>query len=309
MARLQIILQDRWGELVTLCYEIYQHDLAERWLCLTQQQLESQPTLSQVFHNRTQQELDQCAEQLAQVVEAINEISPNRLMAAQGLQMDQDRLNYLHMQFEKFEELESLGQNPDPRLSPLWHQLNTHIHVYESARSITATGPGSFNLLYDINAGSQYLEISAEHRLWAEPNLQWGGLYLGYSTVGKDWLATYLDDDRDLMLKGAVKPQQRFSAETWLCFNNGQPRYNRILEFQQWYHSLDPDLQALVPVNDLTELSLGKFRIGDLIIDQQFLDIDPDAWHWQAQGHPCRQLWNHVVFRSLRSIKEIKILA
>jgi hypothetical protein len=37
------------------------------------------------------------------------------------------------------------------------------------------------------------------------------------------------------------------------------------------------------------------------------LGYDPDPWHWQAQGHPCRLLWNRCVFAQMRSIVSIHI--
>ena len=303
MSRLRVTVEDRWGELRELTYEIYGHDLAQRWLAVTLRQLGDLHALDAVLHNRTQQDLDQCRREITETLRTIRALKPDSLSAVEEpLVLDQTQLNHLHRQFERFQDWE------DPELHRLFHLMNTQIHLIESASAIKSSGPGSFNLLYDINPGREYQLLEPEDRQWAEPDLQWGGLYLGYSTVGKDWLAVYQNDDRDLIACDSVTPQQRFSAETWLCFNSGQTRSQRILGFQQWYRSLPAELKHRVPIDNLSELSLGKFRIGQLIIDQQFLDLDPDPWHWQAQGHPCRDLWNHVVFRSFRHLREIKIL-
>lgn len=303
MSRLRVTLEDRWGDLRELTYEIYQHDLAERWLGFTVRELQRLVDTHAVFHNQTQADLPEIQAKLSDTLLQIDLIQHTQLWSPD---LDQAQLNLLHYQFEEF--LRRPDRLSDIRLHDLWHLLNTQIHQYESAAEITASGPGSFNLLYDINPGRCRGEIQAEDLSWVEPNLAWGGLYLGYNTVGKDWLSCYLDDDRALIHQEGVKPQRQFSTETFLCFSTGVPRHRRILDFQRWWRNLPPHLQHQVPVGDLSSLSLGKFRIGELIIDQQFLDLDPDPWHWQAQGHPCRQLWNHVVFRSLRSIKSIKIL-
>lgn len=309
MPRLSVTLQDHSGHSTVLIYEIYQHDLAHRWLSLTRKSLAEPYQLRQTFHNRTQLDLPACQQSLLSVARDINLLRPDLLAGwINEATVDQSLLNYLHVAFERFAQAESQGLPHQGQLSELFHQLNTQIHIYESARSIRPGGPGSFNLLYDMAPRSGRCETQPWDLQWLEPNLSWGGLYLGYNTIGKDWLSCYLDDDRDLIRHQAVTPQRQFSTETFLCFSTGTPWHTRVLDFQRWYLGLPPALQAQVPMDNLSELSLGKFRIGELIIDQQFLDLDPDPWHWQAQGHPCRQLWNHVVFRSLRSIKEIKIL-
>jgi hypothetical protein len=304
MPRLSVTLQDRWGDSVTLCYEIYDHDLAVRWQQFTVRELQRLHKIHSVFHNQTRADLPQIEQQLSETVQQIDRIQRTQLWSPD---LDQAQLNRWHYQFELFEQ--SQPQDCDPQLVDLWLLLNTQIHQWESAAKITASGPGSFGLLYDINHGGCRGEIHPQDLIWAEPNLAWGGLYLGYNTIGKDWLSCYLDDDRALIHQRGVKPQQQFSTETFLSFSTGVSRPARILDFQRWWRNLPPHLQDQVPMGDLNRLGLGKFRIGELIIDQQFLDLDPDPWHWQVQGHPCRQLWNHVVFRSLRSIKEIKILA
>jgi len=300
MARLMLELADRWGQVTALTYEIWTHDLAQRWLALTEQQIIDPREIRTVFHNRVSTDLPQIERELRATLEDIQRLSSEEISVPQTI--DQTALNDLHRLFELHSQ-----NREDPQLQDLWHLLNTQIHCWESAAKISPLGAGSFNLLYDINPGSCRGEISPRDLLWLDSDLQWGGLYLGYNTVGKDWLSCYLDDDRELIRAQAVTAQRRFSAETFLCFGTGGSPHRHRLGFEQWHENLDSDLRSTVPVEDLTELSFGRLRIGQLVIDQQFLDLDPDPWHWQARGHPCQNLWNHAVFRSQRQLRSLKI--
>jgi hypothetical protein len=67
------------------------------------------------------------------------------------------------------------------------------------------------------------------------------------------------------------------------------------------------DVRKKVPFNSLNQLSLGRFPIGDIVIDDAFLKIDSNPDHWKSYRHKCKQEWNHKVLTTFRSVEDIRI--
>jgi hypothetical protein len=144
-------------------------------------------------------------------------------------------------------------------------------------------------------------------KLLLETGFSWGRLYLGYNTLGKDWLAVAKDNDVEVIVRDMVKPQKRFAAETWLNFNIDQEEQNRVSSFINWCNALPFDIRKKVPFNNLNQLTLGRFPIGDIVINDTFLKIDPNPDHWKTYRHDCKLQWNHKVLTTFRSVEDIRI--
>jgi hypothetical protein len=303
--QLAVTMADRWGDHHTLTYRLYDSDLVERWRVITGRLLAQSSEIKTVWYNRTQADLPDIEHELRSLVSEIDGVYDREITCAAVI--DREELNRLHTEFELFDQ--RLRQQHLPlQVCQMFIRLNELIHQCEDAAQNKTHGKtGSYSCLYDLGSGREFYRLQQRDLMLLEAEPQWGGLYLGYATVGKDWLAVYLDRDLALIEQDQVTAQQRFSAETWLCFNTGQPRHTHTSKFQSWAGQLPEALRSRIPLDDIAALRFGKIKLGEIIIDDQFLGYDPDPWHWQAQGHPCRLLWNRCVFAQMRSIVSIHI--
>jgi hypothetical protein len=144
-------------------------------------------------------------------------------------------------------------------------------------------------------------------KLLLENGFTWGRLYLGYNTLGKDWMAVYKDNDLEVIDRGMVKPQRRFAAETWLNFNADFEHHARMTSFINWCNKLPLETRKKVPFNNINQLTLGRFPVGDIVIDDTFLKFDPNPDHWKAYRHECKLQWNHRVLTTFRSVEGIRL--
>ena len=62
------------------------------------------------------------------------------------------------------------------------------------------------------------------------PTLDWGWLYLGYNTLGKNWMSVSFDDDVDAVERNQIRPQRRFAAELFMNF----VLFPRKVDFTPW---------------------------------------------------------------------------
>jgi hypothetical protein len=231
---------------------------------------------------------------------------------------DADKLNYLHEEFEKFEEflnrpfagrsLVYQAVGPGQKLIDLFFALNEHIHMCEDALNDNGSLGNPAGILYDLHPLGLHKPIEEKDKLFLESDFKWGNLYLGYNTLGKDWMNVLKDGDFEVIVRDQVKPQQRFAAETWMNFG---PEIHKTEQIQNYYNkvkSLPAELKNKIPFNNLNDLTLGRFLLGSLIIDQQFLNFDSNQDHWLISNHECKLKWNREVLSTFRSVVKIEIV-
>jgi hypothetical protein len=61
-----------------------------------------------------------------------------------------------------------------------------------------------------------------------------------------------------------------------------------------------------VPLDNLNQLSLGLYLLGEIIITDAFLDFHPTASDWYVPNHICKLSWNRDVLGHNTLIKKIK---
>lgn len=308
--KLEVHIEDKFENLHVLTYDLYQTDLTKRWIVCTMKNLQNpRHYVASVFNNRTELDVPEITENIKKLVNTLNKEYDKHIDNFESL--DNVKLNYLHEEFEIFgqrmEELRMKGLMTKS-LNDNFFLLNEYIHMCEDA-IVTKQGTwGGFGILYDIQPLGIFFPIKEEDKLLLEAELTWGKLYLGYNTLGKDWFAVCKDNDVDVILRDMVKPQKRFAAETWLNFNGDQLRHQKIAYFQKWVKSLPEEAQKKVPYHNLNELTLGRFQLGELIIDDNFLRYDPNPLHWKSYRHECKLKWNHEVLTTFRKILEIRLV-
>jgi hypothetical protein len=53
---------------------------------------------------------------------------------------------------------------------------------------------------------------------------------------------------------------------------------------------------------------LGRFLIGEIIINEYFLKYQPDLDQWKIPNSACKKKWNNEVFSTFKQITGLKIL-
>jgi hypothetical protein len=314
MSLLIVKIKDRDNNLHTLKYKLFDTFLTNRWVKLTKNNLSNpQCRIHSVFNNRTKDDVQDIFTSLNTITLEINKLY--RIKLPVYTVFDTDKLNYLHEEFEKFEKFlnrplagrslmyQAIG--PGQKLINLFFALNEYIHMCEDALNDNGTLGNPAGILYDLHPLGLHEPIQEEDKLFLESDFKWGNLYLGYNTLGKDWMNVLKDSDFEVIDRDQVKPQQRFAAETWMNFG---PEIHKTEQIQSYYNkvkSLPDGIKNKIPFDNLNKLTLGRFLLGSLVIDQQFLDFDPNQDHWLISNHECKLKWNQEVLSTFRSVEEI----
>ena len=309
MKVLEVSIKDKFDKLHILKYNIYPTSLSSKWADLTNINLKNpNHKISSVFNNRSEKDVPEITQQIKNIVAKITSEYDKEITTFDEL--DAQKLNYLHEEFEIFGERMNelaLEGKLTKTLTSNFFALNEHIHICEDAMLTMSDEWGRFGALYDIHPIGLHLPVKGEDKLYLEYGMSWGKLYLGYNTLGKDWSAVARDNDIEVIARDMVKPQKRFSAEAWLYFNEDCLSVQNISSFQRWVKTLPVELQKKVPYHNLNELSLGRMVLGELVIDHNFLEYDPDPNNWKTHGHPSKLKWTHEVFTTFRSVESIKL--
>ena len=137
--------------------------------------------------------------------------------------VDNAVLNQLHFEFEAYgERFKSATSDERAGLMGLFGdfcQLNDRIHACEGAlanreRSLeTAWWSLHASFIPDL-----YEMLTAD--MYREFSLDWdfGTLFMGYHTLGKDYMAAFWNNDLDLVRRNEIRPQRISSAEIFAYF-------------------------------------------------------------------------------------------
>lgn len=229
-------------------------------------------------------------------------------------QLDNEILNYLHEEFEvygdRMEDLKEMGIW-DIDLHENFLALNEFIHMIETAMHGEENQFPNFSALSDFLPAGIFEPLKEEDILFLGDSFEWGGLYTGYNTLGKDYLSIAPENDQEVVERDEVRPQVRFSTETWFNFGPDMQDTHRE-SFYRWYKSLSKELQDKIPIGDFRALSLGRYKLGRLIIDETFLEFHPVLKDWYLPSGPSyghvigtesyKKDWNNEVFSTFTDL-------
>lgn len=306
MAHIRITFLDTHNQEHKLTYKIYNTGLARKWLdMLFQNQASPEKYIHGTFYNVTNKDIPEIHAEITDLINKINSEYHLQLpLYKDSPVLDTAQLNYLHYMFEQYGDhipgSESLHNN--------FLRLNEVIHTYESALEISPVGFPDMTIMFDYYPQTIFRDIEPLDKLYIRNSYQWGELYLGYNTLGKDWLTAAGDNDLDLVAREQVKPQERFAAEAWMCFRRDEHIIEKSQFFEKWYDSLSPELQAKVPIDNLSDMILGKFIIGEVLIDSYFLNFDASPSKWKQPYSFVKHQWNAKVFSTFKKILKIEII-
>ena len=289
--------------------------LGNRWagLLIKNQRFLSGKKLHSTFSNYTLKDLSHIVDTLNTISKKINREYDRKLPSFHNSSsLNETILNALHEEFEFYgTRIDDLSQRPN--FSETLHNnfllLNELIHITEDlihSNNDEFRPIPTMSVLVDYYPQSTFSEIEDIDKLHLRTDFKWGGIYLGYNTLGKDWLKVAYDNDLEVIERDMIKPQSRFSAETWINFGPDDWLNHNIVKFEQWYRTLPKELQSKVPIGDLNTLSLGRFHIGHVEInDQYFLKYHDNISDWLSPNHPIKKKWNEEVFSTFRKIIKI----
>ena len=312
MNRLTVTFLDNDNNQHILNYRIYDTMLAKKWMSVIRaNQSDLSKYIHTVFYNVTGKNVLDIYKNLTDTILKINEEYDTLLPIFEMSQIDGEKLNYLHSMFEHYgdriPELEDNNKNTNS-LNFNFLSLNELIHTYELALGNQNRKFSSMAATMDYYPQTIFRNIEPLDKLNVRNRYNWGQLFLGYNTLGKDWLTACTDNDLDLVRRNAVKPQQRFAAEIWFSFSELEWfEISATEHFENWYYSLPTELKLKVPIENISDMVLGKFLIGEILIDEYFLKFDPNMDNWLLPNSASKKRWNAGVFSTFKQIEKVKI--
>lgn len=294
-------------------FKLYTNDLVTRWknLILKNQRL-GDKELRSYFINYTFKDIGVIQTKLNDIITIINSEYDKQLPTYMDVDtLKEEVLNHLHEEFEiygtRVDDL-ILTDNYSQTIHDSFLRLNELIHLCEEVIYSVKLNPPlpPMSVLFDFYPQTEFESLLERDKLHLTSEFKWGNLYLGYNTLGKDWLKICLDNDLEVIERDMVKPQIRFSAESWINFGPDDFQNTNINTFVNWYENLPRDLQKKVPIDNLNALSFGRYCVGKVVIDYSyFLKYHPVEADWLSYNHPIKKKWNEEVFSKFRKVIKI----
>lgn len=344
IAQFKFELED--GSPLVLTYNLQDNSLTPKWIeCVKQRKTETkQPSkietlikgtkfpkdpLELKITNKTIDDIESLMIKLNSIVTQINEYYDEPLpLFNTTKEIDHAILNYLHEQFERYgarhAEIEAdgnyrnhfnrVGSNPDRypghtfkvEFHQLWLDLNQWIHITEGVMT-DSDYPNFSCLIQYIPFVEQGAPIDPEDKLFLDHSPKWGQLYLGYNTLGKDYMHAYCDDDKRVITNNQVKVQKYLSTEVWLNFSKDTldaPHKEFELRLYNWWKSIEGN----PPFVNIDELALGRYYLGEISFDDTFLNFHPVYEDWLVPNSDIRRRWNLTVFSKIVKTTGVKII-
>jgi len=210
-ARFTFKLND--GEYLQLDYLLQQNSLREKWINeIKTYQNKGKVSFTLNISNKNRLHLKELIQKLNSIIDELNDKYESKILLTINEKngVNQKILNGLH---EKFEEY---GENKFPYLGEhvhyLWLQLNEWIHITEVAIETTEDKfpqYGAVITAYPPYPGRKLEEVD---KLFLSTDFSWGHLYLGYNTLGKDYMSAVCDNDIRVIINKQIKVQGVFRS-------------------------------------------------------------------------------------------------
>ena len=302
---LAIDIKDKHNKIHTLKYWLYDTALSDKFIQgLRKNKVVANGNITSYFNNKVGADYSDLCEE---IVECITNV--NKHYQGNPLPMyytpKQKELNHLHNRFEQWGEEPNSQDNRT--LATHFYRLNELIHMCEDILRADGLMWSVIDVRPPISSTKETLHfgITDKDRLMNTSQYRWGGLYLGYNTLGKDYLSAMKDNDVRLIEKDEVKPQKRYAAEMWINFGSDMEEPFSY-SFASWVDKLDEKIKKKLPLHSIQNMSLGRLALGELMPNETFANIDPNLKHWKVNNHYCKQKWNKEIFSTFREVVDIR---
>lgn len=292
-----------------LTYSLQQNSLREKWLNeVTTYRKQGNKELNLKISNRNYLHLPELTEKLNSIVKEINDGYNSQILPPLKGTKDVSRetLNHLHELFEIYGATPSLYKGEI--IHHLWLDLNEWIHITETAMETTEDVFPQYSALVTVYPPYPGRRLEEKDKLFLSTDFSWGQLFLGYNTLGKDYMSAAQDNDVRVVTNNQVKVQERYSSEVWLCFQSKiyEQKINE-LEFYKWYETVEQEAQEKIPIENLNILALGRYYLGHIVIDQQLLQFHSIQNDWYFD-HRLQKKWNEEVFSKVKSVVNLELM-
>jgi len=313
------------GETLKLCYNLAPTSLLDRWVAIVNRRRATNDTLELKISNKTAKDLEYLMIIINNIIRTINDYYDKQLPVFNSVsEISMETLNHLHEEFELYGERHQLAfpikdnKTRDPHVWPglyfrkefhhAWLKLNEYIHIIETA--LAPSNFPNFSCLIQYEPFEKGDTVNPVDKLFLDSDFSWGQLYLGYNTLGKDWKDAAADNDVRLIGNNQIKVQETFCSEVWLNFSDRFGSFHKITEmrFWKWYKDLSSELQSKIPVDNLSDLALGRYYLGSIEFDDTFLQFHPNREDWLVPYSELRRRWNTEVFSQIKCATDIEII-
>jgi hypothetical protein len=211
-------------------YKLFNNDLTDRWIQLVNHCNDSNFKLNST-HTKiySKKEINDLFEEFVDVIELINTVIDNKLPDIKSLKYlaeNKELLNYLHEQYEIYGET-----NDPPIINKPMLRFNDLIHSFES---IIKNESCCFSVINTDYQKTNIALLKPEDYFLFTPDIEWGYMYLGYNTLGKNWNTVADHNDIEVVQRNQVKPQKNFSSEFYINFNE-RKSYVKKNNFYNWW--------------------------------------------------------------------------
>lgn len=293
-------------------YQLQSNSLREKWInevksCLKK----SNAYLNLKISNKNYLHLDELKEKINSIVKEINNAYEYEILVPLNRTKDinKTKLNNLHEKFEEYGEY-GAGDGDGPwyrgqKVHDLWLNLNEWIHITETAMETKSHDFPNYSALVTVYPPYPGKNLEEKDKLFLTANFSWGHLYLGYNTLGKDYMHVSLDDDIRVITNNQIKVQNMYGSEAWLCFQQNTFFLNETeSQFYSWYKTLNKEVQEMIPVEDLSKLALGRYYLGCIVINRDLTKFHPIEQDWYSNAE-LQKRWNNEVFSKIKKVTKI----
>ena len=302
------------GELLRLRYCLQKNSLRDKWIQEVKsysRKRNSYPNLD--ISNKNYTNLNELYEKLNSLISEINSVYDFKpLIPLMGIKdLTRINLNNLHEKFEEYGENGASDTNGPwyrgEKIHTSWLNLNDYIHITENALQTKRGEFPNYSALVTIFPPYPGKKLEEEDKLFLTTEFSWGHLYLGYNTLGKDFMSAAYDNDVRVVDNEQIKIQSMYSSEAWLCFHQ-RPDFYKELESQlyEWYKNLKQETKDKIPLQDLSKLALGRYYLGSILINRDLLKFHPIEKDWYNDAD-LQARWNNEVFSKIKRVVKVQI--
>jgi hypothetical protein len=300
------------GKPLELEYYLQNNSLKKKWVREVGTHLKkSDAYLNLKLSNKNYLHLKELQEKINSIVEEINAAYEYKMLVPLTGTTDICRttLNNLHEKFEEYGEYGAGdGEGPwyrNQNVHNLWLDLNEWIHVTETALDSGEDDYPNYSALVTVYPPYPGKDLEEVDKLFLTAEYAWGHLYLGYNTLGKDYLHVWLDEDVRVITNNQVKVQNKYSSEAWLCFQEPSFFLNEAeSNFYNWYKNLDKEVRDMIPTDNLSKLAFGRYYLGCISINRDLTKFHPIERDWFTDKN-LQKRWNNEVFSKVKSVTKI----
>lgn len=296
-------------------YVLQENSLREKWIKEVKECLKKPDAfLNLKISNKSYLHLNELKEKINSIVKEINDAYGYAMLIPLKGTKDicRNTLNDLHEKFEEYGEY-GAGDGEGPwyrgqKVHDLWLNLNEWIHVTETAMDSKPRDYPNYSALVTVYPPYPGKDLEEEDKLFLTAEYAWGHLYLGYNTLGKDYLHVWLDDDVRVITNDQVKVQTKYSSEAWICFQEASFFLNEAeSQYYKWYKNLNKEVRDLIPMNDLNKFAFGRYYLGCITINRDLSKFHPIERDWYTDKE-LQKRWNNEVFSRVKGITKIDFL-